>query len=292
MPESRYPLFHRDTGLPAERAPAGSWDCQVHVFGDPVRYPTRAEASYPPPLATIDDMCRMHRALGIERVCIVQATAYGTDHTLLLDLLREEPTAIGVAIIDDDTTDAELARLHAGGVRSARFNFAKFLRMAPSPASFRRSIARITELGWVAKLHCVGAEYLEHADLFRPLKLPTVIDHMGHFHFTDGLSQPVIPLLLELMEKDNMWIMLSNADRRSATGHPWDDALPFARLFLDKAPDRCIWATDWPHTRYAGVMPNDAELLDLLWRMSPDPALRRKVLVDNPARLWGSRRLG
>ena len=287
MAETAYPLFARETRAPAWRAPAGSWDCQVHVFADPARYPTRAEASYPPPLATIDDMRRMHCALGIERVCIVQATAYGTDHTLLLDLLADEPSAVGVAIIDDATTDAELARLHAGGVRSARFNFANFLRMAPSPASFRRSIARITELGWVAKLHCVGAEYLAHADLFRPLKIPTVIDHMGHFYFKDGLQQPVVPLLLELMDRDNFWIMLSNADRRSAAGRPWDDALPFARLFLDSAPDRCIWATDWPHTRYCGTMPNDADLLELLGRMAPDPALRHKVLVDNPNRLWG-----
>lgn len=285
-----YPLFQRDTRTPAEKAPPGSWDCQVHVFADFARYPIRAGAAYPPPLATIDDMRRMHRALGIERGCIVQATAYGTDHTLLLDLLAEEPGYVGVAIIDDTTTDAQLVRLHAGGVRSARFNFARFLKMAPSPATFRRAIDRIAELGWIAKIHCVGDELIEHADLFRPLELPTVIDHMGHFYFRDGLGQPVVPLILELLAKPNVWIMLSNADRRSATGHPWDDALPFARLFVEKAPDRCIWATDWPHAHYAGRMPNDADLLELLGRMVPDAALRRRILVDNPARLWGGLR--
>lgn len=290
MAEKSYPEFQRETRVPAERAPAGSWDCQVHVFENFSRYPIRGGAAYPPPLATLEDMRRMHRALGIERGCIVQATAYGTDHTLLLDLLKAEPRYVGVAIIDDHTTDAELARLHAGGVRSARFNFAKFLKMAPSPATFRRGIARISELGWVAKIHCVGDELLEHADLFRPLKLPTVIDHMGHFYFKDGLEQPVVPLILELIEKENFWLMLSNADRRSGQGFPWDDALPFARLFHAKAPDRCIWSTDWPHAHYAGQMPNDADLLEFLGRMVPDPAQRRRVLVDNPERLWGGLR--
>lgn len=287
---SDHPEFQRETRAPAERAPPGSWDCQVHVFADFDRYPIRANAVYPPPLATIDDMRRMHRALGIERGVIVQATAYGTDHTLLLDLLAEEPGYVGVAIIDDTTTDADLARLHAGGVRSARFNFAKFLKMAPSPAAFQRGIARISELGWIAKIHCVGDELIEHADLFRPLKIPTVIDHMGHFYFKDGPDQPVVPLLLELLEKDNVWIMLSNADRRSAEGYPWNDSLPFARKFIDKAPDRCIWGTDWPHTHYAAKMPNDAELLELLGRFAPEPAMRRRILVDNPQRLWGGLR--
>src|SRR4051812_8511878 len=188
-----YPLFQRDTRKPTHPAPAGSWDCQVHVFADTARYPVRAGSKYPPPPAYLDDMRRMHRTLGISRGLIVQATPYGTNHDLLCDLLAQEPTYVGVAIIDDDTSDRELARLHDAGVRSARFNFAKFLGMAPSPDSFRRSIARISEMGWVAKLHAVADEYLEFADLFRPLKLPTVIDHIGHFYFKDGMQQPVIP---------------------------------------------------------------------------------------------------
>jgi 2-pyrone-4,6-dicarboxylate lactonase len=287
---TEFPLFQRETRAPSAWAPAGSWDCQVHVFGDLRKYPQWPGRRYNPPDANIDEMRAMHRALGIARGLIVQATTYGTDHSLLLDLLAAEPNYVGVAIIDDTTTDAELRRLHEGGVRSARFNFAKFLGMAPSPTSFRRSIARIAELGWVAKLHAVGNEWVEHADLFGDLKLPTVIDHMGHFYFADGMQQPVIQVILELLENDNVWIMLSNADRRSAAGYPWDDAILFARKFLAAAAGRVIWGTDWPHTHYQGKMPNDAELLELLYRFAPDPTTQADILVRNPERLFGKLR--
>ena len=286
MADHAYPEFQRETRAPKAKAPAGAWDCQVHVFGDFTKYPIRPGSKYPPPAAHVEDMRRMHQALGIARGLMVQATPHGTDHSLLLDLLAVEKRYIGAAIIDDDTTDKELQRLHDGGFRSARFNFAKFLGMAPSAQTFQRSIDRIAEMDWVAKIHAVGPEYLEIADLLRPLKLPTVIDHMGHFYFKDGMDQPVIPLLLELLEKENFWIMLSNADRRSA-GAPYDDAIPFARLFIEAAEDRCIWGTDWPHTHYAGAMPNDADLLELFHRFAPDPEMQRKILVDNPERLWG-----
>jgi predicted TIM-barrel fold metal-dependent hydrolase len=282
-----FPLFQRETRTPNRRAPAGSWDCQVHVFGDLAKYPPWPGRAYNAPPAFIDDMRRMHRTLGIARGLIVQPTTYGTDHSLLLDLLAAEPRYVGAAIIDDATTDAELRRLHEGGVRSARFNFAKFLGIAPSPATFKRAIDRIAELGWVAKIHAVGSEYLEIVDLLRPLKLPTVIDHLGHFYFKDGMDQPVIPLLLDLLKRENVWVMLSNGDRRSATGYPWDDALPFLRRFLDAAPDRAIWGTDWPHTHYQGAMPNDADLLELFYRAVPDEQMQRRVLVDNPERLYG-----
>ncbi len=260
------------------------------MSGDLQQYPPWPGRTYDAPPAFMDDMRRMHRTLGIERGLIVQPTTYGTDHSLLLDLLAMEKGYVGAAIIDDTITDAVLRRLHEGGVRSARFNFAKFLGIAPSPATFRRAIDRITEFGWVAKIHAVGNEYIELADLIRGLWLPTVIDHLGHFYFKDGMDQPVIPVLLDLLKRENFWIMLSNADRRSATGYPWDDALPFLRRFLEAAPDRAIWGTDWPHTHYQGTMPNDADLLELFYRVAPDPAMQHAILVHNPQRLFGSLR--
>ena len=290
MADHAHPEFIRNTRAPSKKAPEGAWDCQVHVFGDFTKYPIRPGSKYPPPPAFIEDMRRMHRTLGIARGLMVQATPHGTDHSLLLDLLAEEKRYVGAAIIDDSTTDRELRRLHDGGFRSARFNFAKFLGISPSPETFKRSIARISEMGWVAKIHAVADEYIEIADLLRPLKITTVIDHMGHFYFKDGMNQPVIPLLLELLKKENFWIMLSNADRRSALGAPYDDALPFAKKFIEAAPDRCIWGTDWPHTHYTGTMPNDADLLELFYRFAPDEAMQKKILVDNPERLWGKLR--
>ena len=154
----QYPHFQRDTRAPSKRAPAGSWDCQTHVFGDLQKYPPWPARKYDAPPAFIEDMRRMHRTLGIGRGLIVQPTTYGTDHSLLLDLLAMEKGYVGAAIVDDSTTDAELRRLHEGGVRSARFNFAKFLGIAPTPATFKRAIDRISELGWIAKIHAVGSE--------------------------------------------------------------------------------------------------------------------------------------
>ena len=284
----QFPLFERETRTPSAPPPPKSCDCHVHIFGDPARYPTVQSRTYDPPPATVEDVGEMHRALGIERGVIVQATVYGTDHRLLLDGLNGRENFRGVAIVDDSVSDKELNRLHEAGVRGARFNLAGFLGIAPTRAVFERSIARIEELGWHAKIHGSGDELVDRADWLRALRLPAVIDHLAGPDLRRGLDQPGCRLALDLLKQDNWWIMLSNGDRRSAGGHPWDDVIAFAQAYVAAAPDRTLWATDWPHVHYAKKsVPNDAELLELLYRYVPDPASRYKVLVDNPARLYG-----
>ena len=283
---SEFPDFNPNTRKPNVAPPPKSWDAQIHVFGDPARYPAASARIYDPPKGTFEDAQRMHRALGIEHAVIAQATIYGTDHRLLLDVLEGQKNYVGVAIIDDSVSDEELMRFHDAGVRGARFNFAKFLGIAPSAATFRRSIDRITELGWFVKIHADGEELVEHADLFQPLTIPVIIDHLGHLDFSKGFDQPGFALIMELLERDNWWMMISNGDRFSLQGFPWDDSIPFAQAFLEAAPDRTIWSTDWPHVRYRPKMPNDADLLELLYRCVPDAELRRKVLADNPARIF------
>lgn len=283
-----YPLFERNTRTPSPLPPPKSCDCAVHIFGDPAKYPPAQSRAYDPLPATVEDLCEMHRALGIERGVIVQATIYGTDHRLLVDGLKGRENFRGVAIVDDSVSDKELIRLHEAGVRGARFNLAGFFGIAPTKAVFERSIARIEELGWHAKIHGGGDELVEHADWLRPLRLPAVIDHLAGPDFRRELDQPGCRLALELLKRDNWWIVLSNGDRRSAGGHPWDDMIPFAQAYVAAAPDRTLWATDWPHATYQKKsVPNDADLLELLYRYVPDSALRSKVLVDNPARLYG-----
>jgi len=142
----QFPKFRDDTRAPAPAPPANSCDCQVHVFGDPRRYPLRKSGAYPPPEdATFEAARRMHRALGVERGVVVQATVHGTNHAILLDALAGQPNYRGVAIVDDSVSDRDLQRLHDAGVRGARFNFWKFLNIVPTPAEFERSIDR-TEL--------------------------------------------------------------------------------------------------------------------------------------------------
>ncbi|MFP6733543.1 MAG: amidohydrolase family protein, partial [Rhodospirillales bacterium] len=150
---------------------------------------------------------------------------------------------------------------------------------------FHRSIDRIKEYGWHAKIHSAGDEWLELTDLLAKVTIPVVIDHMGHPELGKGLNQPSIKMILNLLRKENWWIMVSNGDRVSAEEHGWSDALPFARMLIEAAPGRSIWCTDWPHVQYTKPMPNDAELVEFLYQVAPDPVQRQNILVDNPARL-------
>lgn len=285
----QFPKFRADTRKPNAPPPPKSCDCQVHVFGDPEKYPLRRGGAYPPPSdATMTEALRMHRTLGLERGVVVQATVHGTNHGILYDALAEGGQNYrGIAIVDDSVSDQELRRMQEAGVRGARFNFWKQLNIAPTPEGFLRSLDRIKEVGWHAKVHSAGDEWLELKGLLAKAEIPVVIDHMGHPELRKGLNQPAIQMLLGLLRNENWWVMISNADRVSAEENGWSDALPLAQKLIESAPDRAIWCTDWPHVQYRKRMPNDAELLEFLYAAAPDPAHRRKVLVDNPARLFG-----
>jgi predicted TIM-barrel fold metal-dependent hydrolase len=285
----KFEKFRTDNLAPEPKLPANSCDCQFHVFGDPERYPPRSGAAYVPfPDATIDAALAMHRSLGFARGVLVQPTVYGSDHTALLDGLAKGGTQYrGIAILDDGISDRELQRLHDAGVRGARFNFWKQLNIAPTPESFRRSIRRIGELGWIAKVHAAGDEWLELFPLLREVDIPIVVDHFGHLDLRNGTEQPALQQFLARLRGENWWIMISNGDRYSSMTENWDDVVPILAAIVDAAPDRTIWSTDWPHLQYAKPMPRDTQLVDLLYRATPDPEIRQKVLRDNPAALFG-----
>ncbi len=286
-PIKQYPSFERQTREPNPLPPPGSCDCAIHVFADPTRYPPSAKRSYETPAATLEDEQRVHRTMGIDRAVIVQATIYGTDHRLLIDTLTGRANYRGVAIIDDTVSDRELARLNDAGVRAARFNFAKFLGIVPDTKDFQRSVGRIKELGWHIKIFGEFEEFVEHVSFLSASGMAVVIDHMARVHFDRGLDQPNFKFVLDLLRNENWWMLISNGERHSTREYPWDDTVPFARALIEAAPDRALWGTDWPHVRYMKQMPNDADLLELFYRYVPDLALRKQVLVDNPARLYG-----
>ena len=270
--------------------PSGSTDAQIHVFGDAARYPVRhADPLYPTPPETIEDAQKLHAELGIDRSVIVGATIYATDNSLVRDVLSTLPKDRyrGIAVIDDSVTGKELERLNEAGICGARFNFAKRLGLAPSVAEFRRSIARIAELGWMAKVFTVEDQLLELADEFDAVKIPLVIDHMARLDFRLGVDQPACKLLVDRLKNGNWWVMLSNGDRSSNGDPPWDIAVPFGQLLFNAAPDRCIWGSDWPHVHYPRAMPVDGDLIELARRYVPDDAAFKRLMVDNPARLFG-----
>ncbi|MBN9051519.1 MAG: amidohydrolase family protein [Rhizobiales bacterium] len=284
-----YPVFDSNTHAPRKPLPRGSWDCQVHVFGDPQRYPLRAGRAYEPPAtATIDAAVAMHRAIGVDFGVVTQSTAHGTDHRILVDAIADRPNYYGIALVDETVSDRDLQKLHDIGVRGARFNFWSKLNIAPTPDQFLRAIDRIGPMGWHLRIHSAGEEWLDIKDLMAKVKIPAVIDHMGHMEAHDGIEQPGFKFLLELLKRENWWVMVSNGDRCASAGVPWDDIVPFGRTLVAAAPDRAIWCTDWPHVFYLkDKMCNDGDLVDLLDRYVPDDATRHKVMVDNPARLFG-----
>lgn len=284
-----------------ERLPKNSCDSHLHVFGDPKAYPVgNPNALYQPPRdCDFAAMQALHRSMGIDRAVLVQPTIYGTDHSLLHDVLKAAPKGQyrGVAIVDDSVTDAELARLHGVGVRGARFNFGGNFKLAPSFESLRRTLDRVRELGWFVKVFGFGDDFLPvEADL-RRIEVPAIIDHLGGPEAQRGTSAPVIRMLLDLLKNGNWWVQLSNGDLRSKAGEPWDDMVPFGKAFYEAAPDRCMWATDWPHVHrfirpgkdpHAGHgVEHEFKTVALLERYLPDKAARDRVLVDNPARFFG-----
>ena len=280
--------FHPDTRRPSRLPPPGSCDAQTHIFGDPAVYPLAPGRVYDPAFdATFDKLQAMHRTLGIAHGVIVQPTAYGTDHRLLLDALARNKAYRGTAIVDDSVTDDQLLALDAAGVRGARFNFKAAMGAIPDDAEFERSVARITQLGWHAKIRSSGAELLAYEPLLRRLDATVVIDHMGHLDCNAGPDQPACRLIVDLLRNHGWWIMLSNADKH--VDRPWDAAVEVARAFVEAAPDRAMWATDWPHLGFKErPTSNDADLLELFYRYaSHDEDTVHRILVDNPQRLYG-----
>jgi predicted TIM-barrel fold metal-dependent hydrolase len=168
-----------------------------------------------------------------------------------------------------------------------RFNFVKHLGGVPDMGEFQRVLARIQPLGWHVDLHFDAQDLLEFDQLLRELPVPFIIDHMGRVPTRDGLSQAPFRQLLQLARgNDRCWIKISGAERISSAGPPFVDAVPFARALIEAAADRILWGTDWPHPNIARHMPNDGDLVDLIPLMMPEPALQRRILVDNPHRLY------
>ena len=193
----------------------------------------------------------------------------------------------GTAIIDESYTDADFQRMHDGGIRGVRFNFVRHLGGRPDMGFFRRTVDRVKAIGWHLILHLDAVDLPELSDTLKQVPVPMVIDHMGRVKAADGLDQPPFKVLLEWMKDDRFWVKVCGAERVSSMGPPFTDAVPFARKLLAAAPDRVLWGTDWPHPNVGRHMPNDGDLVDLFAQMAPDRALEKKILVDNPARLYG-----
>jgi 2-pyrone-4,6-dicarboxylate lactonase len=289
-----FPQWVRQVRVPAPLPPPKSCDCQAHIFGDPAKYPPRADAAFSVYDAGFDDLLKVERTLGFERLVIVHSTIYGTDARLVLDCLARHGDRRNIRVIgriDDSTSDAELERLDAAGFCGMRFAFQPHLPKPQSADLMVRTIDRIREFGWHVRLHLGRDAALEYSDLLSGIRnIRVSIDHLGYVDPTRGPGQPACRWIVDKLRSDeNWWLMLSNGNRLSPMESGWDDAIPIARAYIEAAPDRMIWGTDWPHVQWRKPrMMNDAEEVELLYRyVDNDAALLQKILVDNPARLHG-----
>jgi len=291
MPD--YLPFDPQPRAPHTPPPPLSCDSQFHVFGPRDRYPVRPNAAYEMPSATWQVAQTLHATLGIERGVIVQATTYGADHSVVLDALAglngtgpRRYMACANAAVLSERDDTYLQTLHDAGVRGARFTRGG-LGISLTAAEQASAFAKVKAMGWYVKLQPEPSGIAEQLAAFEHLDVPVLLDHMGRADPSLGDADPSLVRMLELLKRGNVWVMLSLSEKISKTGFPWDDVVPMARRLVEAAPDRCVWGSDWPHPVSVKQPPNEGALLELRYRFAPDAATRQKVLVDNPARLFG-----
>jgi predicted TIM-barrel fold metal-dependent hydrolase len=285
-----------NTSKPAFAPPPDACDTHFHVFGPPEQFPFVSTHEYTPPAAPLEHYLKMIAVLGIQRAVVVQPSVHGLDNSATLDAVKSSAGRFrGVARMDDKTPLGELRRLNDGGIRGVRFNLLDRPRGNVMPDVLDRCVENIVELGWSVDLHIDMKNLIEQEKRIRAMPVPVVIDHIARVKPAEGLNQPGFQLLLDLLKLGHIWVKVSGADKICATtvhtyfGLPFVEVAPFARAVIAAAPDRVIWGTDWPHSNNfaPGHTPNDGDLLDLLALFAPDEPMRKKILVDNPAALYG-----
>jgi len=273
---------------PKFKLPAGAVDSHCHVFGPGAEFPYAPERKYTPCDASKQQLYALRDHLGFARNVVVGASCHGADNRATVDaLLKSNGKARGVATVKRSVTDEELRAMNEAGVRGVRFNFVKHLGAPPSLADFQRVTDVIAPFGWHAVAH-LSADDLETAlPYLKPLEIPFVIDHLARINAAAGLDQAPFQKLLELTTNPLAWVKISGIDRASTAGTPFHDVVPFAQKLVAAAPDRILWGTDWPHPNIKYPVPGDQGLVDLLSVAVPDAKARARILVDNPAQLYG-----
>jgi 2-pyrone-4,6-dicarboxylate lactonase len=282
-------VFHPNPSRPKFQPPPGAVDAHCHVFGPGDRFPYAPERKYTPCDAPKEKLWELRDFLGFDRNVIVQATCHGADNRAMVDALQNSNgRARGVATVRENVSDAELQEMHAAGVRGVRFNFVKRLVDTTPPDQLLRIAHRVKPLGWHVVIYFEAQDLPELYNFFTSLPTTVVVDHMGRPDVSLPVDGPQFELFLKLMrECPNFWSKVSCPERLSRVGPPsYADVVPFARKVVESFPDRVLWGTDWPHPNMKSHMPDDGQLVDVIPRIARTAELQRKLLVDNPMRLY------
>ena len=270
---------------PKLKAPAGACDTHMHIYSH--RFPKAATAKILAPDASVPDYLKMRARLGIERTVVVQPSAYGKDNRCTLEAVAAiGPSARGIVVVDETVTDAELDRLTKLGIRGIRFFM---LSGAPLPLEILETMsARVAPFGWHVVFQMDGRHLADHEALLGRLTSTLIIDHVGKFLAPVAPDHPGFRTILRLLDNGRTWAKLSAPYETSKLGPPnYDDVGKLAKAMAKAAPERMLWASNWPHPTPGAIVPDDAVLLDMLLDWVPDEAARKRALVDNPAELYG-----
>ena len=281
-----------DPNPPLRRPPPGACDCHAHVFGGPGEYALDAGRNEDPAPGTLEDYVAryrlMHAALGIERGVLVTSNAYGNDNASTTDALSALGVERyrGIALVGADVRRETLEELHHLGFRGVRINTVTRGEMTLDDAA--AMAGTLAEIGLHLQIYFRGADALPAlAPAIAALPVPVVIDHLALM--ADAAAQAGEPgqSLIRLLGAGRIWIKLSGAYRLSNDPPHYPETASWVRTLVAANPEQVIWGTDWPHVRHTGTMPNDGDLLNKLWLDTGDDDTYRRILVDNPTRLYG-----
>lgn len=280
--------YHPNPKTPAFKLPQGAVDAHCHVFGPSPEFPFAPERKYTPCNAGKDQLYALRDHLGFTRNVIVQATCHGRDNRAMVDACRSAgELARGIASVGPDISEAELAEMHAAGVRGVRFNFVKRLVDATPREVFLSIAEKIQPFGWSIVVYFEASDLGELEPFLTQLPGIIVVDHMGRPDISKGVDHPDFQRFLQLMEDNpNIWSKVTCPERLSVAGPPYEDVIPFPAMVVERFPDRVVWGTDWPHPNMKSHMPDDGALVDFIPKIAKTQEQQHKLLVDNPMRLY------
>jgi D-galactarolactone isomerase len=276
------------TEAPKLKAPANACDCHLHIYDE--RFPPPGPVARLVKGAGVEQYRLLQKRIGTTRAVIVTPSAYATANAVTVDGISQLglANARGVAVVRTEVTDAELKKMADGGIRGIRFTLFDPKTAVTSFEMIEPLAKRANDLGWHVQLHFRGDQIVEKEDLLKRIAAPIVFDHMGRIPQPAGIKHPAFQIICRLIDKGRTWVKLSGVYQDTKVGPPtYADVTELARAYLKAAPERMVWGSDWPHPTEREHKPNDAVLFDLLTEWAPDEALRKKILVDNPAVLYG-----